>query len=198
MKAGKLALNEPGGALPIVLRGATFLIVLTAGPILCGCVSKYDFEYISLARSMTVLETGWPTLPGVQAAHSMPIEYLLERDEYTLYAKLDQFSIPPAVVFWADSNSWIKPTVSGVSIPCYLFMHPVQPYESDNGKYPVGGVRVLWKPALIDSCQSVAKPEGESAVLELKIEYGEKHITAVERLQFEIVTNGTYVEFDAL
>ena len=128
----------------------------------------------------------------------MPIEYLLERDEYTLYAKLDQFSIPPAVVFWADSNSWIKPTVSGVSIPCYLPITPIYAFESDDGKYPVGGIRASWKPVLIDPCHDVEKPEGESAVLELRIEYGENWLTAVERLQFEIVTNGTYVEFDAL
>jgi hypothetical protein len=128
----------------------------------------------------------------------MPIEYVLERDEYTLYAKLDQFSIPPGVVFWVDSNSWVKPTITGVPIRCYLAMYPVQPYESDNGKYPVGGVRVLWKPARIDSCKSDAKPEGESAMLELRIEYGGKRQAAVERLQFEIIKNGTYREIDAI
>jgi hypothetical protein len=35
-------------------------------------------------------------------------------------------------------------------------------------------------------------------MLELRIEYGGKRQAAVERLQFEIIKNGTYLEIDAV
>jgi len=155
-----------------------------------GCYSDFDYEYMSLAQSMEITEYGQTELHGVRDDTDMPIRYVLERDEYVLYAVVDTKSISPSAIFNIEGKSLIDANIKGESIRCIAFFHSVNAAEVSRREYPEDGIRFSWKPNKIPPCDSVETPTGSDRKVVISVYDGTGRFVTKEEILFEIKANG--------
>ena len=180
------------------MRNKLNAAVIISSLFVFGCYYDYDYEYISLAQSMEILEYGKTELGNVRDHHDMPIKYELERDQYILYAAVDKKSIPPAIIFTVEGNTLKDAAIEGAPIKCVASFDAIRPYEVQDGGYPEGGIRFTWKPTKYGLCQNETVPIGENRKMVVSVYDGISGFVAREELRFEIVINGIYRENDSL
>jgi len=178
----------------IVSKSVFLVFVLPA--LVTACWSDYGYEYISLTKSMEVLDYGNTELTNVRAHSSMPIRYMLERDQYTLYGSVDRLSILPAALFSIEGKTLFDAKIRGDNIHCFGFFEEVAPVQIDHYGYREGSIRFTWNPVGDRICANEIAPVGEGRKIVISIMNGVGKIVAEEEILFDIVTNGIYREFD--
>jgi hypothetical protein len=176
---------------------------LVLSVVLLGC-GKEDYEYISLVEEMAVVKYGraegnFGNLVSLRGHSDMPIRYQLNRDDYTLYADIDRWSNRPAVIFSVDSFRDPKARLIGTQIVCFASFRELYPFEVDKYGNPPGAAIFSWGPVGdVSSCSQVTMPDPENYWLEVSIVGQDEKIIAIERLDFEIKSNGWYWWADSL
>lgn len=168
-------------------------VLLTA-----GCYNDFDYEYVSLAASMEILEYGQTDLDNVRNHTDIPIRYQLEREQYTLFASVDKLSIPPAVIFTIEGKSLIDANIKGESLKCIAVFQPIRPSEARRHGYPEDGIRFSWKPNNIPPCDNVKLPMGDDRKVVISVYGGTGYLVAEEEILFEIRTSGTRREINSI
>ena len=173
-------------------------VVLSASLVVAGCYHDFDYEYISLADSMEILEYGRTELRNVRDHVDMPVHYKLERDGYSIYALIDTRSHRPTVIFSVEGKSLIDARINGTGIYCYLFINEIRPYEYERYGYPAGSLRFAWDDRASPECERYAIPAENDRIVNISIFNGSGDKVAEEEILFDIVTNGIHREYDSL
>lgn len=179
----------------VVLKTHLMVLATLSALLLLGCYRYYDYEYLSLSRSMNVSQHGLPTLNGATSRSDMPISYVLERELYTLYASVDRQSIPPSVVFTVESKTHEDLALSSDSIRCFAEIRSIRPSEAERRNYPEAGLRFTWKPSFVGQCSDAGELSDDDRKLLLRISSNNSDFAAQEEVYFDIQTNGSYREW---
>jgi len=180
----------------VTINSLLFVVVLL---LVGACYRDYDYEYLSFADSMHIVEYGQTTLENVRDHGDIPTAYRLERDEYSLHAEVDRSSSYPAIVFSVESDIPDRVVhLVGTSIRCFALFERVIEAEVRVLGFPESGIRFIWAPTRHGSCSNAVFPTGHDRELELSVYVENGELIAVETLRFEVKSNGIYREMHSL
>lgn len=164
-----------------------------------SCYHDFDYQYMSLTKSMEVIEYGEPELFGMREYSEMPIRYKLERDVYTIYALVDTKYSLPTIIFSVESKTANGVNIDIDGIHCFLFLDPIRPLEYERHGYAPGSSRLRWDENSGYPCDRVKAPSSEERIIKVSVfDDGGRGKIAEEEIQFEIKTNGFRRLYDSI
>ena len=166
---------------------------------LLGCTPRfYDYYVIviPLEAGAQVRDSGEANNDMVYFGDAIVTAYHLDRQAYSLLAKLDFRTSHPTVDFAAHDPAGVALEIAPLRVgPCGSFKtFGLQP-ELDS--YPA--VRYQWRPRWNKDCAIDDRgPYPPDQVVRFEVRTPGGQLLAVEEIPFELRRNGTYLEFDAL
>lgn len=155
-------------------------------------VNEFKFMNFEDVDDIIVTDMGLPQSGMDIAAREMPIAYQLERSDYTVKIRVDFDNGLPAIVVKALSKNGDTLTIKGVKHGRCADISFLNTGFEDELDFMWWGDRRPQEP----SCQKQAIRKADSImVFVVKDDNGEIH---EERLPFELMPNGYYIEIDAL
>lgn len=161
-----------------------------------ACSERFDYRYLSLT-GMQVSGYGRSGVKNLRKHAEMPISYRLERDAYTLLAKVDKESIWPAVFFSVEGKGTDGLKLLGTSpMECFgsFTNHFVEGQWFDGSA--AERIRFLvWPPSPAECAEAGELSESQFS-LTIEVFNRENALVGREEVSAKLVSNGTYVEID--
>lgn len=155
-------------------------------------VNQFKYMNFEDVDDIIVTDRGFPQGGMEIAAIEMPITYRLERSDYTVKIRVDFDNGLPAVVVKASSKKGNALALKGVKHGRCADFSFLDTGFKDESDFIWWGDRRPHEP----SCQKQATRKADSIMTFVVVdEHGKIHN---ERLPFELMPNGYYIEIDAL
>lgn len=161
-----------------------------------GCVPiKYDYYYISFEDTpdIKILAYGNATISKLELHESMPVDYELNRDRYTIFIDVDQTSKRPASFIRAKNLEGLDLKVRVITdgSKCGGFDFLTVNVKDDEF------LRYEWWGFIKAECLNKEISADERTISFHVIDNAE-NLLGEERLSFELIKNGIYIEQDAI
>lgn len=173
-------------------------ILLLTIVVVAGCYHDYDYQYISLIRSMDVLDYGPPEIINIREHSDMPISYVREGNRYTLFATIDSNANKPTVIFSGVGVNGENISIEAAGIYCYLFIFEIRSKEFELFDYPAGGVRLNWDDRASPECETVSAPTEDERKITITVFDDDGRAIGEEEIYFDIVKNGIKREYESI
>ena len=172
------------------------ILFLFMASLIHGCVPvKYDYYYMSFEDMphIKTLAYGKATINKLESHGPMPVSYELHRDKYILFIEIDQKSKRPASIIKAKSigglDLKVKAIIGGSKCGGFDFL-TVNVKDDEFLRYEWWGLVKV-------ECLNREISTNERAINLHVIDNKEK-LLGEERLPFKLITNGIYIEQDAI
>ena len=163
----------------------TNYLALAACFLLSGCTTCGDYKHLEFIgdEGARITESRVPNLSGLSGVSPFPVEYVVNRDSYQLVLRADETTYGPTIVVSVKS-----------SVAMGLKMNSSSATPDGRGycfSYDEAGadLRVAW----FDNSNCETRRE-----FSVTIEDAGGTQVSIEKLPFEVVTNGRYCTVDAL
>lgn len=163
-----------------------------------GCARDYEYQYMSLIKSMDVLEYGPPEAMNIREHSDMPISYVRESNNYVLFAAIDTRANNPTVIFSGVDLAGNSIRIDATGVYCFLFDFEIRQEEIDYLDYPANGVRLKWDDRASPECEGVNVPTEEERRITITVFDDADRTIGKEEIYFDIVTNGIRSEVDSI